>query len=127
MMLSYAAFGSVFETGFARVDITPELGVPLSGNFAYRPAEFIHDRLEATCIAFSDGTTTALVYTVDNLHITNYMIERSWNAIEKATGVPRQRIFIASTHTHNAPETGKSYKNPSPEADLVKANKLLER
>lgn len=127
MMLSYAAFGSVFETGFARVDITPELGVPLSGNFAYRPAEFIHDRLEATCIAFSDGTTTALVYTVDNLHITNYMIERSWNAIEKTTGVPRQRIFIASTHTHNAPETGETYKNPSPEADLVKANKLLER
>ena len=94
-----------FKAGFARLDITPPLGVPLSGNYTYRPAEFVHDPLEATCVAFSDGITTALVYTVDNLHITDDVIARAWDAIANATGVKRDTVFIASTHTHNGPAT----------------------
>ena len=37
-LLSLAALADRFEAGFARVDITPPLGVPLSGYFGYRPA-----------------------------------------------------------------------------------------
>ena len=103
--LSLSVFAGTFEVGFARLDITPPLGVPLSGNYTYRPAEFVHDPLEAICVAFSDGITTALVYTVDNLHITDDVIARAWDAIDNATGVKRDTVFIASTHTHNGPAT----------------------
>ena len=98
-----------FEAGFARVDITPPLGTPISGYFGYRPAEKILDPLEATCVAFSDGTTTALVYTVDNLHVSSDVIARSWEAIARSTGVARYTVFIASTHTHTGAATEKRY------------------
>ena len=108
-LLSLAALAERFEAGFARVDITPPLGVPLSGYFGYRPAEKILDPLEATCVAFSDGVKTALVYTVDNLHVSDDVIARAWTAIARATGVTRDTVFIASTHTHTGPATEKRY------------------
>ena len=108
-LLSLAALADRFEAGFARVDITPPLGVPLSGYFGYRPAEKILDPLEATCVAFSDGVKTALVYTVDNLHVSDDVIARAWTAIARATGVTRDTVFIASTHTHTGPATEKRY------------------
>ena len=108
-LLSLAALADRFEAGFARVDITPPLGVPLSGYFGYRPAEKILDPLETTCVAFSDGVKTALVYTVDNLHVSDDVIARAWTAIARATGVTRDTVFIASTHTHTGPATEKRY------------------
>ena len=120
--LSMSVFAGTFEAGFARLDITPPLGVPLSGNYTYRPAEFVHDPLEATCVAFSDGTTTALVYTVDNLHITDDVIARAWDAIANATGVKRDTVFIASTHTHNGPATSQGQISGQKCTDAERAN-----
>ena len=126
-LVPVVALGGTFKAGFARLDITPPLGIPLSGNFAYRPAEFIHDPLEATCVAFSDGVNTALVYTVDNLHIPNDVIARAWRAIGDATGVSSQMVFIASTHTHNGPATGNAYSlDACPESERARARRLID-
>ena len=108
-IMALAVQADSFKAGFARTDITPPLGVPISGYFGYRPAEKVLDPLEATCVAFSDGVTTALVYTVDNLHVSDDIIARAWDAIAKSTGVSRDTVYIASTHIHTGAATEKRY------------------
>jgi hypothetical protein len=51
----------------------------------------------------SDGENTALIYSVDDLHLTNPFFKKAFPAITAATGVPRDRIFVHSTHTHTGP------------------------
>ena len=59
-----------FSAGFARVDITPPLGIQMVGYFHKiydRRADGIMDPLHAECVAVSDSVSTALIYRVDNL------------------------------------------------------------
>ena len=98
--------GSVFaefKAGFARVDATPPLGIPLVGYFSHRVADGVLDPLYIDCVAVSDGTNNALVYCVDDLHLTNPFMEKAFPAITAATGVPRERIYVHATHIHTGP------------------------
>ena len=63
-----------FAVGYHRIDITPPLGVPLSGYYHRRLMTGILDPLHATCLAFSDGTHRAAVVAVDNLQIADSVI-----------------------------------------------------
>lgn len=92
-----------FKAGFARVDVTPPYGVPVPGYFNHRVGSGVLDPIVAECIAVSDGTNTALIYSVDNLHLTNPFFAAAFPAVTAATGVPRDRLFVHSTHSHTAP------------------------
>ena len=89
-----------FKAGFARVDATPPLGIPIPGYFHMRIADGVFDPLIIECVAVSDGTNDALIYSVDDVHLTNPFFEKAFPAITAATGVPRDRIYVHSTHTH---------------------------
>ena len=89
-----------FKAGFARVDVTPPLGIPIPGYFSKRIADGVLDPLCIECVAVSDGKNAALIYCVDDLHLTNPFFEKAFPAITAATGVPRDRIYVHSTHTH---------------------------
>ena len=92
-----------FKAGFARVDATPPLGIPLVGYFSHRVADGVLDPLYIDCVAVSDGTNNALVYCVDDLHLTNPFMAKAFPAITAATGVPRERIYVHATHIHTGP------------------------
>ena len=89
-----------FKAGFARVDATPPLGIPIPGYFKMRIADGSLDPLIIECVAISDGTNAALIYSVDDVHLTNPFFKKAFPAITAATGVPRDRIYVHSTHTH---------------------------
>ena len=89
-----------FEAGFSRVEATPPLGLPMPGYFSRRAADGVLDPLYIDCVAVSDGTNSALVYCVDDIHLTNPFFEKAFPAITAATGVPRDRIYVHSTHIH---------------------------
>lgn len=91
---------SEFQAGFARVDATPPLGMPIPGYFSHRVADGVLDPLYIDCVAVSDGTNSALIYCVDDLHLTNPFCEKAFKAITAVTGVPRDRIYAHATHTH---------------------------
>ena len=94
------ALNAEFKAGFARVDATPPLGIPIPGYFNHRVANGVLDPLCVECVAVSDGTNAALIYCVDDLHLTNPFFEKAFPAITEATGIPRDRIYVHSTHTH---------------------------
>ena len=94
------ALHAEFRAGYARMDITPPLGVPICGYFHKRIADGVLDATGAGCVAVSDGTNAALIYCVDDLHLTNPFFEKLFPAITAATGIPRDRIYVHSTHSH---------------------------
>ena len=106
MMFAIVAVGvclalhAEFKAGFARLDVTPPLGIPIPGYFRIRVADGVLDPLVMECVAVSDGSNVALIYSVDDVHLTNPFFEKAFPTITAATGVPRDRIYVHSTHTH---------------------------
>ena len=100
------------KVGYARVNITPPMGVNIAGYFVERIADGVLDELEACAVAASDGKNTALLMTIDHCGIVKDFLNE-WRAnIAAATGVPAEAIFIHSTHTHTGPVLIKGCKNP---------------
>ena len=106
-----AAAQPVFRAGAARADITPPEGaaLPMSG-YAGREAGFksIHDHLFVRAVALDDGATKAAIVTADLSAISYSWWERLSAAIEKETGIPRDNILLAATHTHAGPSLGRA-------------------
>ncbi len=90
------------KVGFARVDITPPLGVKLMGYFVERIAGGVLDELELNCIAVENNGKIALLITADNCGMLLSYVELAKDAIVKELNVDRNGILIHSTHTHTA-------------------------
>lgn len=92
--------------GFAKVNITPEETVPLSGSASRGVSNGMLEYIYGTCVAISDGAdNVALIFSIDIQNA--YSPTPSWrNAISRATGVSEDKIMLCFTHTHSAPNTG---------------------
>ena len=100
------------KVGYARVNITPPMGIHIAGYYKERIADGVLDELEACAVAVGDGKTTALLITIDHCGL-NKIFLNEWRAnIAAATGVPAEAIYIHTTHTHTGPQLIKNSKNP---------------
>ena len=88
-----------FAVGHAMGDIT---STPISMYNA--TAETVHDPLNLTCIALSDGEGgVALIMTADLKGMHRSVFERCTSIIKKEFGIPAENVMISATHTHSAP------------------------
>ena len=91
--------------GVARVDISPEESVPLSGfgRSSNRMSQGVSDPLSADCLAFSDEKGgTMLVFSLDQGNM--YAPLPSFREdVAQATGLTKAQIMFSATHTHSAP------------------------
>ena len=94
---------TAFAAGYHRIEITPPLGVPLSGYYSRRLMTGVLDPLFATCVAFSDGSRQALVIAVDNLQIPASVMSGIKEAVKARTGLPPEAVFIHASHIHTGP------------------------
>ncbi len=94
---------SNLKIGFGRADITPPLGLYLAGYAEVRQGDGWLDDLAASALAFSDGETTAVVLTVDNIGITQMYGDELRKTVARRTGLPPEAVFFACTHIHTAP------------------------
>ena len=91
--------------GFARANITPMLGINLSGYFIPRPAEGVLDELEVSVLALGTGEKRVLLISVDSEGIARDVLDQFRQSISVQTSVAVEGIFIAATHTHTGPVT----------------------
>jgi hypothetical protein len=93
--------------GAARIDITPETPMPMSG-YAGRTGPFqgIHDRLYVRTIVAGDGSARAALIVCDLSSISHVFWETVVARIHGDTGIPREHILLAATHTHGGPTLG---------------------
>lgn len=106
------AAGCIMESrrlraGAAQVDITPPLGVHLSGDIArYRPAEGVLDPLFARAIVLEHGGRKLCILSLDVTIITAPYTDLIRSAASEATGIQPSAIMVHATQTHSAPSVG---------------------
>ncbi len=94
---------NVLKVGYGQTNITPPMGIEIDGYFIPRIADGVLDELEATAVAIElDGKRVVLI-TLDILDTNQYYCTELREAIEQATGVAADAVFIHSTHTHTGP------------------------
>ena len=91
-----------FQAGYAQVNINPPLGIGICGYYIPRYAKGILDDLEAGALALSCGDRQIVLISVDNCGISQEQVNCYCGLIEQATGLKKENIFLAATHTHTA-------------------------
>ena len=92
--------------GFARTDITPELGILLMGYpDPDRKAESVRDPLQANALVLKQGETTAVLISLTICILEDTDVERIRLGILEQTGIDAERIVVSTIQTHSAPCT----------------------
>lgn len=103
------------KAGFARTDITPPLGTTLSGYYQIRHADGVLDPLYATAVTFDDGIKKAVIFSLDIIGFNQKLMNRVRNSVAERTGIEKEAVFVACTHTHLGPCTANAkdvWENP---------------
>ena len=94
---------STFKAGFAKANINPDLGIPVSGYYIDRFAKGFLDDLEVSALALELGDTRVLLLSFDLCYINAAKAAIFHQKIHEATGIPTENIFLSCTHTHTGP------------------------
>jgi hypothetical protein len=99
-----AVHGSGFRAGAAVVDVTPQkLPVIRNGGFLEAVDERIADPLHARALCLADDATELAIVVVDSCMIPLDVCDRAKELAHELTGIPRDRMLIAATHSHSCP------------------------
>ncbi|MEW6356097.1 MAG: neutral/alkaline non-lysosomal ceramidase N-terminal domain-containing protein [Planctomycetota bacterium] len=97
---------SGFSFGSAKVDITPRTGLPMAGySGRTAPAEGAHSPLYARAFVCQGNGNRVALASVDVIGIGRDDTNAIRRKVEDATGIPPERILIATTHSHSGPVT----------------------
>jgi neutral ceramidase len=101
---AFAAKGQ-WQAGVAKVNISPELPIWLSGyGFRNRPANNKHDDLWAKALALQDAAGhRAVLVTIDIVGIPREISQDVCRQIEQRYKLPRSAIALCTSHTHSGP------------------------
>jgi len=92
------------QAGVARVTITPPIGTFLIGYLDREEGcRDVHDDLCATALVLDDGETRLAIVSCDLLFLHLDMVTAIRQDVENRTGIPRQNVMVAATHTHSGP------------------------
>ena len=100
---------NTLKAGFSRVDVTPMLGIGIAGYYVPRFADGVLDPLQINALALSCGEEKAVLMSIDHCGIVKEVLNPMIDRVCAATGLPREAVYIHSTHTHTGP-----FLNPNP-------------
>jgi len=115
-----------FKAGFARLDVTPPLGVNIAGYYSQRIADGILDNLYASSVAVSDGTNTAVALSLDIIGVPKDKMDAYRKLIAEKNSIPFEAVFIACTHTHTGPVMDSKLFSEDPEYNAYLGRKLCD-
>jgi len=95
----------MLEAGFAKVDITPRVGVELCGfgPFLNRHSIGVRDRLWARAVALRSGGRTAVIISCDLVGVVLGITHRTRALIAEGADVETSAVMVHCTHTHSGP------------------------
>jgi len=93
------------KVGVAAIDITPDGPIWQAGYAARtKPSEGIEHPIFVKAIAFEDaGGTRGVIVTSDVIGFHRALAEAIAARIRDALGIPRERVILSSSHTHEGP------------------------
>ena len=107
------------RAGAATSNITPWLGVSMTGAMQDRRAEHVHDELYARCLVLDDGKTRLALVVCDICMIPRTVYDEAKRMVHEATGLPTAHMMMSATHTHSAPTATPSFQC-EPDPDYLK-------
>jgi len=99
-LTSVASNDKELLVGYAQLDITPKLGTGMPGYFHGRKADGVLDPLLIKALALTYNDTTLVILAVDLIAFDRSLVGKLRDAIKSKTGIPPERVFIHTTHTH---------------------------
>ena len=91
---------NALKAGFARIDITPPLGVLLQGYSYERHAVGVLDPLLATAVCFDDGCKRIVVVSIDLIGCSQCIMKDLRPLVAEAIQTETEGVFLHCTHTH---------------------------
>ena len=111
--------------GFSRVNVTPPLGIPITGYYKPRFAEGVLDELEVNALALAVDEKQVVLLSADNCGFSEPVANAYRDHICQVTGLPADCVFLHATHTHTGPSTCPSYEQSLVVLTEDKDNPLL--
>jgi hypothetical protein len=124
------AWGADFRAGVARLDITPEGPIWMSG-YASRnkPSEGIYERLWAKALAIENGRSRVVIVTTDLIGLPRSVSEEVAARVLKEYKIERSQLLLNSSHTHTGPVVRDNlitmWELPAEELDRIRAYSRL--
>jgi hypothetical protein len=101
------------RVGCAHTIITPPPGTPLAGFGARKEgARGVHDDLYARALVLEESREQIGLVACDLCAVDAPFVAGVRSRVERATGIPPDRLMVAATHTHAAPATFPLYSLP---------------
>lgn len=101
---SQGSASPLLEVGVARVDITPERPIRLSGYGSRKaPSEGVAQRLGARALAIGEDGNLSLLVTLDAIGVPAWVSRELGSRLREKAGVLRENLSVAASHTHCAP------------------------
>ena len=91
---------NTFKVGYAAVNVTPPLGIGVSGYYVPRFAKGVLDELEVQALVLTKGDKKIAMISVPTCGVDEFLVEEYSAKIEAATGISRDQVFLSATHTH---------------------------
>jgi len=96
---------AALKGGCAKVNITPPVGVWLSGYGSRdRPSDGIVDELYVKALVLDDGHNTIAIVSSDLLGVPLQITAEIRGIVKKKTGIPEKNVLVCATHTHFGPK-----------------------
>lgn len=97
-----------WKIGFGEADITPPIGVWLTGYAARtKPCDDIHDPLLARAMVLeNEKGERAAIIALDLIALTENQVAAIRRLVQEWTGILPQNLLINCSHTHSAPAVG---------------------
>ena len=93
------------KAGVAKVNITPPVGVYLSGGLRKRVSQTVGTPLYAKALVLDNGETQIGFLALDLLVIEKETIASAGEIIKAQTGIDIENIMVSASHTHSGPYT----------------------
>ena len=93
------------QAGIAEIQINPEIGVDLVGEFSPRPSTGVATSLMAKALVLSNGKETLAIVVLDLVGLEDKAAERLVQRINQETGLASDAIMVLCSHTCGAPYT----------------------
>ena len=88
------------KIGLYESDITPPLGIFMSGHGRWLYGSDVYDKIFSKAVAIESDGNRAIIISVDTVSPTTDMYTKVTERITEYTGIPATRISIHCTHTH---------------------------
>lgn len=96
----------VMRTGFAELDITPELGMERPGNYMKAYHRSFHDPCKVRAFVCDDGKKRSAIVGIDALIVPRSVVVTVREQIKARCGIPYEAILIGASHSHSSGPVG---------------------